>query len=208
MARRGTTCRSEQAADVYTKLSVGDGLVSQIPALIISLSAALLVSKGGTRGATEKAVLSQLVKYPRALFVAALLMFGMAIAPGLPFFPFAAARGRAGVCRHTRRQSVSQRRVRPRARGAPPLSKQAQREAKNSVKEQMRSAEVELCLGKQLAARLLVSHNELAARVAKMRRKFARQYGFVVPGIKLSDSLSIPPKSYQIKIHGTVVASA
>ncbi len=79
----------QQAADVYAKLSVGDGLVSQIPALIISLSAALLVSKGGTRGATEAAVLSQLIKYPRALWVAALLMFGMATAPGLPFFPFA-----------------------------------------------------------------------------------------------------------------------
>jgi flagellar biosynthesis protein FlhA len=61
----------QQAADAYTKLSVGDGLVSQIPALIISLSAALLVSKGGTRGATEAAVLSQLTKYPRALWVAA-----------------------------------------------------------------------------------------------------------------------------------------
>src|SRR5882724_2532007 len=63
------------AADVFTKLSVGDGLVSQIPALIVSLAAALLVSKGGTRGSAEKTVLDQLVKYPRALFGAALLMF-------------------------------------------------------------------------------------------------------------------------------------
>src|ERR1700730_4951066 len=77
-----------EAADVFTKLSVGDGLVSQIPTLIVSLSAALLVSKGGTRGATEKAVLNQVVGYPRALSVAALLMFILAIMPGLPMFPF------------------------------------------------------------------------------------------------------------------------
>src|SRR3984957_9213058 len=57
------------AADVFVKLSVGDGLVSQIPALIVSLAAALLVAKGGTRGSTEKAVLNQLAHYPRALFV-------------------------------------------------------------------------------------------------------------------------------------------
>ena len=195
-----------QAADVYTKLSVGDGLVSQIPALIISLSAALLVSKGGTRGATETAVLNQLVKYPRALFVAALLMFAMAMAPGLPFFPFAALGGVLAFVGYEAPKRIAKEREAESARRAA-AEQAAQRETKELVREQMRSAEVELCLGKQLAARLLVSHNELAARVAKMRRKFARQYGFVVPDIKLSDSLSIPPKGYQIKIHGTVIAA-
>ncbi len=82
-----------EAADVFAKLSVGDGLVSQIPALIVSLGAALLVSKGGTRGSTEKAVLNQLVHFPRALFVAALMMFVLAVVPGLPFMPFAALGG-------------------------------------------------------------------------------------------------------------------
>jgi flagellar biosynthesis protein FlhA len=195
-----------QAADVYAKLSVGDGLVSQIPALIISLSAALLVSKGGTRGATETAVLNQLVKYPRALFVAALLMFGMAIAPGLPFFPFAALGAVLAFVGYEAPKRIARESEAENARRVA-AEQAAQRETKESVREQMRSAEVELCLGKQLAARLLVSHNELAARVAKMRRKFARQYGFVVPDIKLSDSLSVPPKGYQIKIHGTVVAA-
>ncbi len=195
-----------QAADVYTKLSVGDGLVSQIPALIISLSAALLVSKGGTRGATETAVLNQLVKYPRALLVAALLMFAMAMAPGLPFFPFAALGTVLAFVGYEAPKRIAKEREAEETRRAA-AEQAAQRETKDSVREQMRSAEVELCLGKQLAARLLVSHSELAARVAKMRRKFARQYGFVVPDIKLSDSLSIPPKGYQIKIHGTVVAA-
>src|SRR5271163_4589051 len=81
------------AADVFTKLSVGDGLVSQIPALIVSLAAALLVSKGGTRGSVEQAVLGQLVHYPRALFVAALLLGLLSLIPGLPFFPFASLGG-------------------------------------------------------------------------------------------------------------------
>ena len=72
-----------EAADVFVKLSVGDGLVTQIPALIVSLAAGLLVSKGGTRGSTDKAVFGQLGAYPRALFVAALLlMFVLALMPG------------------------------------------------------------------------------------------------------------------------------
>src|SRR3954454_4172360 len=81
------------AADVFTKLSVGDGLVSQIPALIVSLAAGLLVSKGGVRGSTEKAVIGQLGNRPRALLLAAVLMFVLALIPGLPFAPFAALGG-------------------------------------------------------------------------------------------------------------------
>src|SRR5690606_40591863 len=82
-----------QAADIFTKLSVGDGLVSQIPALIVSLAAGLLVSKGGTRGSADQAVFGQLSNYPRALFVAATLMALLAVMPGLPALPFLLLRG-------------------------------------------------------------------------------------------------------------------
>ena len=78
-----------RAADVFTKLSVGDGLVSQIPSLIVSLAAGLLVSKGGTRGSAEQTVLKQLGGYPRAQSVAALMMFALGMLPGLPLLPFA-----------------------------------------------------------------------------------------------------------------------
>ncbi|WGJ15686.1 flagellar biosynthesis protein FlhA [Methylocapsa sp. D3K7] len=194
-----------EAGDVFTKLSVGDGLVSQIPALIVSLAAALLVSKGGTRGATEKAVLNQLVKYPRALWVAALLMFLFSIMPGLPMFPFAFLGGVLAFLGYSVPKQLSKQ-LDEQARLAAEAEMRQQREARESVKESMKSAEIELCLGKQISARLLSSHNELASRVTKMRRKFAKQYGFVVPDIKLSDSLAIPPKAYQIKMHGTIVA--
>ncbi|TAL78627.1 MAG: flagellar biosynthesis protein FlhA [Beijerinckiaceae bacterium] len=195
-----------QAADVFTKLSVGDGLVSQIPSLIVSLAAGLLVSKGGTRGSAEQAVLGQLVKYPKALFVAALLMFLLAVVPGLPFFPFAmlgsllAFVGYAVPLRLARDHAAEVAR-----KTAADL--QAQKEAKESVRESLKSVEIELCLGKQLSAKLLLSQGELVHRVTKMRRKFAQQYGFVVPDIKVSDNLSLPPKSYHIKIHGAAVSS-
>ncbi|MBT1563937.1 FHIPEP family type III secretion protein, partial [Klebsiella pneumoniae] len=82
-----------------------------------------------------------------------------------------------------------------------------QAEVKESVKEQLRTPEIGLCLGRQVAAQIQGSHAGLHHRVAKMRRKFARQYGFVVPDIKLTDSLNLPPKTYQIRIHGTVAAT-
>ena len=197
-----------QAADVFVKLSVGDGLVSQIPALIVSLAAGLLVSKGGTRGAAEEAVLGQLSAYPRALLVAAALMLMFALVPGLPFVPFVALSGLMGFVAIT----IPKRRAAVAAAAAAKAkreeeAKHAEAKDKDSVKEELRTPEIELCLGRQVAAQIQGSHAELHHRVAKMRRKFARQYGFVVPDIRLTDSLNLPPKHYQIRIHGTVAAT-
>jgi flagellar biosynthesis protein FlhA len=79
-------------------------------------------------------------------------------------------------------------------------------EEKNSIKSSLATAEIELLIGKQLSTRLLVSHQELVFRMGKMRKKFAQQYGFVVPEVRLTDDLALASKSYQIKVHGTVVA--
>ncbi|MDE3175886.1 MAG: flagellar biosynthesis protein FlhA [Pseudomonadota bacterium] len=194
------------AADVFTKLSVGDGLVSQIPALIISLAAGLLVAKGGARGSTEKAVFGQLGYYPTALFMSASLMVILGVIPGLPLLPFAALGGLlafVGVAipaQARKRQAVE----------TAALAAQEERtrtEARASIKEQLKPVEVELCFSKELAATLLSQHGEIANRVAKMRRKFAREYGFVVPEIRLTDEINAPPKTYQIRLHGTVAAT-
>jgi len=194
-----------ESADVFVKLSVGDGLATQIPALIVSLSAGLVVSKGGTRGATDEAVFGQLGAYPRALSVAALLMLGLGLMPGLPALPFlmlsAAMMTIAYVIPQQRKKAAAA------ERAAVEQAEQVKaEEEKQSIKSSLKTAEIELLIGKQLSTRLLTSHQELAFRMGKMRKKFASQYGFVVPEVRLTDDYSIPPKSYQIKIHGTVVA--
>lgn len=192
-----------RAADVYTKLSVGDGLVTQMPALIVSLSAGLLVSKGGTRGSAEQAVLRQLGGYPRAVSAASLMMFVLALMPGLPMAPFVLLGGVMAFVGYSlpKRQAAAQQKE-----AARKAEERAQSDAKESVKESLKTAEIELSLGSHLSVHLLGSRNELAHRVSKIRKKFAKQYGFVVPEIKLSDNLSIGPKGYQIRIHDTRVA--
>jgi flagellar biosynthesis protein FlhA len=204
VTRHGMTLAS--AADVYTKLSVGDGLVSQIPALIVSLSAGLLVSKGGTRGSAEQNILRQLGMYPRALFVAALLMFVLALIPGLPLAPFGALGGAMAFLAYLiPRQAEKARLEETEARRA--IERQAQKETKESARSLLRVPPVELSLGKQLWAGLLPSQAELGHRVLKMRRNFARDYGFVFPDINFSDDLDIRPKHYQIRIHGAIAAA-
>ncbi|ENN88244.1 putative flagellar biosynthesis protein FlhA [Rhizobium freirei PRF 81] len=195
-----------QAADVFVKLSVGDGLVSQMPALVVSLAAGLLVSRGGTAGSTDQAVINQLSGYPRALAVSAVLMGILAVMPGMPFLPFVFLGGLlASGAWFIPRQIEAENKLRRDAEEQKVM--QTKEMEKDSVKSVLKTAEIELALGKIVSTRLLGAHQELAFRVGKMRKKFATQYGFVVPEIKVVDDMAIADKSYQIRIHGTTIAS-
>jgi flagellar biosynthesis protein FlhA len=195
-----------EAADVFVKLSVGDGIVSQVPALIVSLAAGLLVSRTGTPGSTDQAVVNQLSGYPRALSVSAGLMVALALVPGLPTLPFLTLGGiLAFGSWYIPRQVEAENKLKRETEEKKVI--QTKEMEKDSVKSVLKTAEIELALGKQVSTRLLGAHQELAFRVGKMRKKFASQYGFVVPEIKVTDDIAIPEKSYQIRIHGTTIAS-
>lgn len=194
------------AADAYTKLSVGDGLVSQIPALIVSLSAGLLVSKGGMRGSAEQNILRQIGMYPRALSVSAVLLILLGLIPSLPFVPFfTLGAGMALIAyivplraRKEEEQSIERERL---------LVQKAVHDARDTPEELLKTSAIEIVLGKHLWAGLLSSQSELIERVTRMRRNFAKQYGFIFPDIRLTDSLNLDPKAYEIHIHGALVAN-
>ena len=195
-----------EAADVFVKLSVGDGIVSQVPALIVSLAAGLIVTRGGTLGSTDTAVINQLSGYPKALSVAAGLMFILALVPGLPFLPFMSLSGLLALGAWFIPRQLQREQDVARAEEDQKAADATQAESE-TVKSVLRTTEIELALGKQVSPRLLGAHQELGFRVGKMRKKFAAQYGFVVPEIKVTDDIAIPDKSYQIRIHGTTVAA-
>jgi len=194
------------ASDVFTRLSVGDGLVSQIPALIISLAAGLLVSKGGTRGSAEKAVLGQLGAYPRALLMASGMMAIFAVMPGLPAIPFITLSGILAFVAYTipRAKRAAEAEVKRKAQRAVEETARAQ---KDSVRDELKVPELELVVGKQLASTVLRSPTELTHRLAKIRRKFAREYGFVIPEVKVTEDLTLGAKDYMVRVHGTVAAT-
>lgn len=193
------------AVDVFTKLSVGDGVVSQVPALIISLAAGLVVAKGGNRGPVESAVLGQLSNHPKALIVTSTMMAVLAIVPGLPFLPFAVfafASALAGflIPLHWARATAAA------EEEALKIDQLQKEEARQSIKGELKISEIEIVFGQQLSTVFLRRQDELAQRTAKLRRKFARQYGFVVPDVQISDEFSLPPRGYQIRVHGGVIA--
>lgn len=193
------------AADVFIKLTVGDGLVTQIPALIVSLAAGLLVSKGANRGTVESSIIKQLGAYPRALSVSAAMLGVMALVPGLPFLPFAIlSLSFLAIVIVTNKRKLKF--FADEAAEKLMATQKKEDLEKASTKEILRVAEIELSLGRQISTLFGSSQGELASRVMKMRKRFASDYGFVIPEIKLSDDIQLGSKDYSIKIHGTIVS--
>ena len=195
-----------EAADVFTKLSVGDGLVSQIPALVVSLAAGLLVSKGGNRGSADKAVLGQLAGYPRALLVSSGLLLIFALTPSLPFLPFVILSAMLAATSYVipkRRRELAEQQRRQREES----EEKRLEEQEDSIQNTLIVPEIELVLGKQLGIQLLIEKGELGYRISRMRKKFARTYGFVIPDIKVSDDLQLDARQYQIRIFDTICAA-
>lgn len=196
---------TSESLDTYMRLSIGDGLVTQIPALIISLAAGLIVSKGGTRESADKAVFGQIGAQPRAMLVAGVVVAALALAPGLPIVPFLVlsfALVTYGLVVPSRQLAAAQHAEEQEARKFAAAATEVL-----AAKESLKPADLELVFGRQTAGMFLQNSTEIAVRVSRIRRKFAQQYGFVIPEVKISDDVSISAKSYQIKIHGTIVAS-
>ncbi len=177
----------------------------QAPYLVGSLAAGLLVSKGANRGTIENSIVKQLGAYPRALAVSSGMLGVLALVPGLPFFPFAILSlvlALVVISANNKKTNIA---LADTARKSE-LTRQSEEAARASPKENLRVAEIELSLGRQLSTIVLMSQGELANRVMKMRKRFAMQYGFVIPEIKLTNDIHIPTREYTIKIHGTVAS--
>ncbi|WP_119681364.1 flagellar biosynthesis protein FlhA [Indioceanicola profundi] len=192
-----------EAAHTYTVLTVGDGLITQIPALIVSLAAGILVSKGGNRGSVDEALLGQLGGYPKALAVAGGLMALLAVTPGLPMPPFlllaAAAGGLAWhLPRYARQQEEAKKHEELLAAKAPT--------AEEPVADMLRVDDIRLELGSGLVSMILDPGTGLSAKVRRLRKRFATEFGFLLPSVRLRDSASVALNGYEISIQGVVVA--
>jgi flagellar biosynthesis protein FlhA len=188
-----------QAAETYTLLTVGDGLVTQIPALIVSVGAGMLVSKAGVQETASKAVFGQLGGYPQALGLAGCLMGALALLPGIPMIPFL---GLAGLMGGLAWQLSRQRQQVVDDQAAAEL---AEEEAVPIAEEPISSAlsidQIRLELGYGLLA--LINNAEgarLTDQIRGLRRQLASEMGFVMPSVRIQDNLQLPPNTYVIRV--------
>ena len=185
------------AFQTYAVLTVGDGLVTQIPAVIISIASALLLARGTETGSTDLAVLGQLGRYPPALATVAVLMALFALVPGLPFGPFIAGAAILAIVAET---------VRRRTRAAEtPLEADDQGSTRNDpppIGDLLDLDDVHVEFASDLIAMVTDPGIGLDARIANMRRHVAASFGLILPEIRLTDDAALPAGTYVIRIHG------
>jgi flagellar biosynthesis protein FlhA len=193
-----------QAATYYTTLTIGDGIVSQVPALIVSLGAGMLVSKGSIRGSTDRAFIGQLGGHSKPLFLAAGLAGLFAILPGMPFLPFAFLSGATAGAGILVRRSAEQRK---KAEAAAARSEENVGGPKEEpIGELMRVDDIRIELGMGLVPLASGPTGGLTEKIRKLRRSIALDYGFLLPAVRIKDNIELPSGDYSIQIHGVEVA--
>ncbi|MGF1659012.1 MAG: flagellar biosynthesis protein FlhA [Rubrimonas sp.] len=181
----------------YAILTVGDGLVNQIPAVIISIGSALLLSKGGAFGAADRALTRQLGAYPLALATVAALLGLFALLPGLPFIPFlmgsAALGGAAWLAEKERRAAL----VKPAE-----VDEKTDAAPKKTLGDTLDLDEIHVLFAPDLVATVMDPATGLDARIANIRQHIAAAWGVVIPDIRLTDDPALPDGTYAIRIQG------
>ncbi len=184
-----------EAGRTYTLLTVGDGLVTQIPALIISVAAGLLVTKAGVDGAADKALAKQLASYPVALGVVAACAFGVGVLPGMPLIPFWILAFTAGLLAWNLRQAN---RVAAAAALAEPAPAPA---AEESPAASLAMDDVRIELGFALLPLINdVTGRRLTDQIKALRKTLAQEYGFVMPSVRILDNVQLVADAYAIRV--------
>jgi flagellar biosynthesis protein FlhA len=195
-----------QAAESYILLAVGDALVAQIPALLISVAAAMVVSRVGKQHDIGTQIGAQVFGSPRALVVAAAIVGTLGMVPGMPhmvFIVIASAIGWLAWWLHQReKQRVAQQQQQT-SRPAPPASAEASWDDLQPVDT----------LGLEVGYRLIAlvdkeRQGDLLARIKGVRKKFAQDVGFLPPPVHIRDNLELKPSVYRITLRGAVVGEA
>ena len=183
-----------QAFSSYTIMSIGDGLVSQIPALIISIAAGFLVSKAGVEGSADKALVTQMATNPVSLGMVSAAAGVLAIIPGMPLIPFAALSVGAGALAWRRSQQAAQ----PPAVEIEPVAAEPEEEP---IAQTLAIDEIKIELGYGLLPLINdLEGRRLTDQIKALRRTLAADFGFVMPSVRILDNMRLPSMGYAIRI--------
>lgn len=188
------------AMETYAILTVGDGLVSQIPAVIISIAAGLLLARGGSNVAADVAVVGQLGRHPAALMTVAVLMALFALVPGLPFIPFMAGAAVLGATAWWLRKN------KPDETEAEPTEVESTEPMVRPMGDVLDLDDIHVEFAPDLVSMALDPGTGLDVRIANMRNHIASNFGLILPEIRLTDASSLPTGTYVVRIHGVEMA--
>ena len=192
-----------EAGNNYTLLTVGDGLVSQIPALVVSIAAGLLVSKAGITGSADKALAKQFTNYPRAMGMSCVVMIVMAFLPGMPIIPFLALASGTGYLAYKSARKKSEATTKTELEATTKAAEEAAPPAEAPISDSLKIDELKLELGYGLLELVRDDSggtDRLTDQIKALRRQLAVELGFVMPPVRILDNMQLEPNQYKVKI--------
>ena len=183
------------AVKTYSILSIGDGLVSQIPSMIISISSGFLVTKISSSNSVGRDLSKQFLKNSQPLTMAAIVIAAMALVPGLPVIPFLLLAGGAAVTG----QVIAKSEKRQTQKTDTPAQKASSQ--KQPVEDLLDIDKVSVHVGVRLISMVDPrKENTIFDRISTLRRRFAQQLGIIMPLVRLKDNIELEPSSYEIRM--------
>jgi len=201
----------DEAVEIYTLLTIGDGLVAQIPGLLLSVATAIVVTRQNTAQDMGEQVSSQLGQ-EKSLYIAAGIMFVMGVIPGMPHFAFLLFAAVIGVFAYLGSKNKVTKAVE--------LEKIAEEEQVQTQQKEEETKELDWddvnhvdVIGLEIGYRLIplvdkAQGGELLSRIKGVRKKLSQEFGFLVPAVHIRDNLDLDPNSYQISLMGVTIGSA
>ncbi|CAM9933578.1 unnamed protein product, partial [Chrysoparadoxa australica] len=189
------------AASTFSSLTIGDGLVSQIPALIVSLAAGLLVSKAGVDGAAEEAVFGQLSANPAAMGMVAGTSLAIGLLPGMPLIPFALMAAGSGALAWQSAQKRDKAVVNEAAEAVAQEAAAAPDPQDAPIEDTLHIDELKIELGYALLPLINdVEGRRLTDQIKALRRNLAQDSGFVLPSVRIVDNMQMPGEQYVLRV--------
>lgn len=203
------------ALSTFTVLTVGDGLVSQIPALLISFATGLIISRAaGQETSLGQDITQEMFSNPIVLGVVSGLLLLLGIIPGMPTLPFMAVSAVSGYMAYLKDKEKKEKQIQEekekeetaKAAKLDKVAKKRKKATRESVMELLTIEAIEIEIGYRLVPLLDIEQGgDLLERIAQIRRQTALDLGIVLPSIRVRDNLQLPPNSYQVKLKGVPI---
>ena len=188
----------------YAVLSIGDGLVSQIPSIIIAVSSGFLVSKIRSENTVSVDMTRQMLRHSQPLLIASVVIVAFALVPGFPKIPFLLLGGGCGTAAWMMRKQAQA----PLAKTAEETRQADAKDDTASIEEILQADILSILVGVRLIS--LVDPRKKSSvfdRIGALRKKFAQKYGFIIPLVRLRDNISLEPNAYEIRLYDHVIAA-
>ena len=194
-----------RAAQVYTVLSVGDGLVSQLPALLVSSAAGILSTRSASGSALGTMLAGEMLGQERPLQLGAIVLFGIGVMPGMPHLAYLGLAGLLAYAARRAKQAAGARNVaEKKSADAPPPAP-----VRNEIEESLQLGLLDLEVGFDLVPLVDTARGgELIKKIQGLRKQFAQELGLVVPAVNVRDNLLLKPSEYRVLLSGNEIGRA